>query len=593
MYLSFYDVIVIFSFVIFLSVTTFSCYILLQSYLIRESNNSNLEFIGILFLTPTTIVTLLHLIGLVHVWFYFSIMILVILITLRKSKSYLIKIKKINKSEVILLFSIFLLSIFVYYFDAYNNISLNHPDAITNYYWAKTLVESKELIIQPGLSGLLYPLLNLFEIRYLLNYIGATLGIVSYFVILLMLNSILGRKGLLVFVLISLSFPLNVLTTVRFGLHSGVIFQVIILSYLIFFIKVLESKSYIDNFRTNALIFFLIFFQAGMFSASQTLTLLVLCLFLFSILGIYFRKSFYYSLLYFIMSFFGFLSTIFLLGPKSLTNSVVNISSTLPSNSIVKADIEEDNYLLTVINDFVLPVKQFRPLLESHYAIGSYLLVIPLVLISIQTFKRQNLKLLTFSLSCLFYIVVLNTGIFELTLAKGRSGWNLLLLVPITLILLIKNNLHVLPKNLFRYLIFVIFLTNILQPPRPHRPFPEEAFVLAKQISRYETHYIYSNIPHLEVVSRNLIVVDDLVKIISSRTNNIAILYTPNSETGLISKKENLFSLIFNQGVYKNNTSLSTRRGDKNLTIINHLKQNDFIIFQENIDFIILKRQKG
>jgi hypothetical protein len=237
--------------------------------------------------------------------------------------------------------------------------------------------------------------------------------------------------------------------------------------------------------------------------------------------------------------------------------------------------------LLTVIIDFVLPTNQIRPLLESYYAIGTYLLIIPLLLISVHTFKKQDFKLLIFSLSCLFYIVVLNTGIFELTLAKGRSGWNLLILFPVTLVLLIRNALHNLPITLFRFSIFIIFLTSLFNPPRANRPYPEDAFIFAKQISEYEINYVYTNIPNLEVASKNLIIVEDLAKIISLETNNIAILSWPNSGTDLSSTKLNLLNPSASLVGVKDNISITRDQRNKFIALINYLKQNNFIIVRE------------
>ena len=237
-----------------------------------------------------------------------------------------------------------------------------------------------------------------------------------------------------------------------------------------------------------------------------------------------------------------------------------------------------------------MPILPIRSVYESSYSAASYLLLLPLILISLGAFKRKDFRIFLFSISCTFFLFVLNTNIFELSMTKGRSGWNLLLLVPITFTMSISKYLRFFSRNL-NLIVFIIFLLSISHPNKVLRPFSEESFILSKNISRNDNYNIFTNIPNIEVASKNLVVNESLEEIISSNSNSLIVMDwsydIPEVPPEIKSSSYSNYGPTF----IEDNTLFDKIGDTKSHKLLRYLSSKNFTVIRNNLDFIVLIRR--
>ena len=233
---------IVITFISLLTINTYVFYELITNLFKEFPKKSRFAFVGLSFLTSPTLIYLGLLLDSQFLWVTLHIIAYSYLIYLKRQKLFDVKTFRIQDKYLFFGAMIILAqSIFVYYYDAINHISMNHPDNLANYKW--TIWNSNSGIIghPPGLSSLIIPIMKLFDLFYNLNFIGSTLGLLGFFVFILTLKAFFEIKQVILLMIVLLSPLFNILTTVRYGFHGGSTFQVVLISYVTILIVFIQN----------------------------------------------------------------------------------------------------------------------------------------------------------------------------------------------------------------------------------------------------------------------------------------------------------------------------------------------------------------
>jgi hypothetical protein len=574
-------------FISFLTINTYVFYEFFTNLFKKLPKKSRFALIGLSFMTSPTLIY----IGLIFdshlLWVSLHIMAYSYLVYLKRKKLFDVKAFRIQDKYLFFGGMIILAqSIFVYYYDAINHISMNHPDNLANYNWAIWNSNSGEINYPPGLSSLVIPLMKMFDIFYNLNFIGATLGIVGFFVLVLTLRSIFEIKQVILLMIVLLSPLFNTLTTVRFGFHGGSTFQVILISYVAFLIVSIQNKLILDKLSLIFAFNTIIFTQAGLFSIPQIATLLILNLLLILILSyiklIHPRAGVVFILSSFVGSLFAILYTSFT-QIQSIIDFLYPSSSSSSSSSSITTTTNLD-----IIQDFLYPVLPIRPLFESSLSFISYLVLPILLYILYIALRNKNVPTLVVILTTLYFLFVTQTGIFEFSFAKGRAGWNTLLLVPISFILHFSNFTIRLKTKFLVVVAAMSFTTSLVSPPIAYRIESDEAHYEFKNLVSGREVSLYSDFSDAKFIGKN-------VRMISKEKLN----YDLNSNYVLLNMSDMLpdlfkanirryedrdYNVFYETQTKIINMNLKTKR-----IFIEQLKKQGYKVLLEESEFIILK----
>jgi hypothetical protein len=485
-------------FISFLTINTYVFYELFTNLFRKLPEKSRFALIGISFFSSPMLVYLGLLLDSHFLWMTLHISAYFYFIYLKKQKLFDVKAFRIQDKYLFFgAMIIFAQSIFVYYYDAINHISMNHPDNFANYRWAINNSNSGKIGYPPGLSSLIIPITKLFDLFYNLNFIGSTLGLVGFFVLILTLKAFFEIKQIILLMIVLLSPLFNTLTTVRFGFHAGSIFQVILISYVVFLIVSIQNKLILDKLSLIFVFNTIIFIQAAISSIPQIATLLMLNLLLILILS-YIRLIHLRAGVVFILSSFLGLILAILYTSIIQIQSIFDFFSSSSSFSITS---------LEFFMDFFNPVFPIRPIFESSLSFISYL-VLPILLYILYTaLRNKNVPMLVMIFTTLYYLFVTQTGIFEFSFAKGRAGWNILLLVPIVIILHFSNFIYKLNTKFLIVIASLSFTTSLVFPPTAYRIESDEALWAFKNLVSGREVNLYTDFSEAKFIGSNIIMI--------------------------------------------------------------------------------------
>ena len=583
-------------------VTSITIYLLFHTYvfnaILLKINQNILDkylLIGQSFLLLPTLICISLLIGFKYLWIILLIYLYYIFYKDKDSIFFKFNTKSFVIITLILIFSI--QSIFVYFYDAINFVSMNHPDNLSNYNWSLFNSHGDDISYPPGLTGVIFPFIKIFELKYYLNYVGGLLGLISFLIIILTLRSVLSLKEIIILTSLLLSPIFNSLTVVRMGFHAGAIFQIIVISLFVFICYEMREtvKSKFSQIFNN-FIYFLIFFQAGLLSPHQTLTLIplvtILIIYLLVMKKINFRQSIYSS----ISILLGFLFSISYI-TRNKYNSIVNLilpsaSPSLPSSPSLSFSTYKstsfDNFE-KLVKDFVLPTFPIRPFFESYLSIFSYLLFLIVFWLFIQSFRNRDYNLQILSIFSIYYIFVTQTGIFEFSYTKGRSGWNLMLLSAIVIVILFKRKINNIRFNLLFIPIILSLVFSILYPPVAYRSETEKAYFEIQNIARNNEINLFSDFTHLQIISENINVLESLSEKNMFNKNTYVLLNVSNNlpdktKANIRRYEDRNFEKFFNT-----QKVLIESRIKKNNDLVKNLLMKNYRIIINDKDFIILR----
>ena len=573
------SIVKLFSLVLFLLINTHVFYEIIKSYIKDFNKNNKFVFIGIGFYMSPTLVYISFLLGSKTFWILLHLIAYALYLYLKRLHSFKLAINFIhNKFIYFGLLIILITAIYVYFYDAVNHISINNLDNLNTYDWAYYNYYLK-IIYPPALMGFLVLLIEDVNIIFYLNYIGATLGLLSLLVIIWVVKSFLSINQSFLLTAILLSPFLNILTIMRFGLHAGSVFQVVLVTFLSLLVVFLREN--ISRKKLSLILIFnaLIFVQAGITSIPQTATFIILSFFLITYLIIFRFISLNYGLLFISSSILGSLLSV-------TYQKKIHIETTL--TFITPSSSSSSSVFLDAVKDFVLPVGLPRPIFDSIYSFGAWVLLPILFYLLYGAHKRRNIPLLIFVLSTLYYWIVTQFGVFEFSYSKGRAAWNLLLLAPICIIIFLSRFINRLKPTLLFSLLLISAVSSLVLPPVTYRIEPEEALFRFRNLVTNKDVQLYSDFSSARVLGQNIELINE-EELSNNYGSKYVLLNLSNRLPDPVLSNLKRFEDRDLNNFYKDQENIINERLLNHALLIKNLKQNGYTVISETLEFIILK----
>jgi hypothetical protein len=271
---------------------------------------------------------------------------------------------------------------------------------------------------------------------------------------------------------------------------------------------------------------------------------------------------------------------------QSIFDFFYSSSSSSSSSSSTTTTTTTTN--LDVIKDFFNPVLPIRPLFESSLSFISYL-VLPICLyIFYIALRNKNVPILVMIFTTLYYLFVTQTGIFELSFAKGRSGWNVLLLVPIAIILHFMNFINKLKTKFLVAIAVISFTSSLIFPPTAYRIESDEALYAFKNLVSGREVNLYSDFSEAKFIGSNIIMISKEELSYELNSNyvllNISSILPDLFKANIRRYEDRDFNTFYETQLNIKNTKL------KNQDIfIEQLKKQGYKVVLKESEFIILK----
>ena len=495
-----------------------------------------------------------------------------------KSQKYLV---------IILIFEIF----YLHFYDASTNISMTHSDNLANYNWALFHSSFTEISYPPGISGFLIPLMNFINVKYFLNFIGATLGISILIVIMIILKSFMSNNQIILFVGLIVLPIFNSLTLSRIGIHGGAFFPIVVISALGLFIS-LSQHFKKNEIKIYLFLFFLTFLIGGLFAPHQTISLLILSLTLLIALSFVGKISPFHSLLFPFSMVAGFMFSLLYMS-ESRVLSISNII--FEDNPISKVRIEasqiKPNILQSFVYDFFSIKFPIRPFFESYLSSFAYIAIIFALITLFVSLKKRNVIVFVTSIFTIFYGMITQIGIFEFSYAKGRAGWNFMYLFTILLCLFIT----IYVTRIRPFLLFALIVLNIsvlVFPPTKYRYETESALYSLRElleVDRSSKIYLYTDFPNAWNVDRRIQIVNTpLIKLPENEFLYVLLNLQkdiPDKYLANIRKYEDRNFTAY----YSNQEKLIADRLILNTNLLSKLSREDYSILISDQLYVLLK----
>ena len=488
---------------------------------------------------------------------------------------------------IILIFEI----IYIHFYDASTNISMTHSDNLANYNWALFHSSFNQISYPPGISGFLIPLMNLVNIKYFLNFIGATFGISLLIVIIIILKSFMSNNQIILFMGI-IALPIfNSLTLSRIGIHGGAFYPIVVLLALGLFIK-LSQQFNKNEIKIYLYLFSLTFLIGGLFAPHQTISLLILSLTLLIALSFVGKISPFQSLLFYLSMVAGYIFSLLYLS-QSRVRSISNIvSADSPISKVPTGPSQSNaNTLTYFVYDFFSIKLPIRPFFESYLSSFAYIAIIFAFITLFVSLKKRNVIVFVVSVFTIFYGMITQIGIFEFSYAKGRAGWNFMYLFAILLCLIIT----IYVTRIRPFLLFAIVVLNfsvLVFPPTKYRYETESALYRLREVlevDRSSKINLYTDFPNAWNVDRRIQIVNTpLIKfpeneslyVLLNLQKDIPDIYLAN-----IRKYEDRnFNLYFS-----NQEKLIAKRLILNTDLLSKLSRENYSILISDPLYVLLK----
>jgi hypothetical protein len=188
----------------------------------------------------------------------------------------------------------------------------------------------------------------------------------------------------------------------------------------------------------------------------------------------------------------------------------------------------------------------------------------------------------------LYYLFVTQTGIFEFSFAKGRAGWNILLLVPIVIILHFSNFIFKLNTKFLVVIASLSFTTSLVFPPTAYRIESDEALWAFKNLVSGREVNLYSNFSNAKFIGSNIIMISKEELSFDLNSNyvllNMSNLLPDLFKANIRRYEDRDFKTFYETQLNIKNTKL------KNQDIfIEQLKKQGYKVVLKESEFIILK----
>ncbi|AKM82209.1 TPA: hypothetical protein DD449_03835 [Candidatus Berkelbacteria bacterium] len=530
---------------------------------------------------------------------------------------YKIKLPELRKVRFnwLAIFSVIILSIVIIYtryFDSFKFIGPGSNDTYNHLFFVKNLLSPGYLsngFYAPGFHIILMPLAKIISFADLYRFTGPAIGMVTVIAFILLIHNFLKNKVLTVFLLALLVLPIyNQFTLQTIGFFSSSLtfiyfaaFIVLIsdqeikrrklnlVLFLIFSVALALSVPYffISLLPTAAVLFLAVFVFNKKFTKGYSRYLLCINLFLF--IGFLTSFGHVYIQSNVLKRYYGFPGIQVTVGEESTTNDAITEDLKMPGY------VQKNPYLKPMLGTGydAIRVKNVRSI-NSILGLGSYLWIGFSTFLFIYALRKKNALLLTLSIASLVYGLSTQTGIFEMSNYRGRSGWYLLMLSIFGLTTFVDQ---IYSKKMYHYLLVgsvLISASGLFLPPKFYRSYYDEEF---RVISRLAKQYTDKNLT-LITSSYQLGMVAQNITLQELKPD-----YLQNNNSVLILEKKILRpDPVLSQGAastdkgFKNYSEKFEAREKSIKSSIESIKQDehftDYTKFFENENFFILTNIK-
>lgn len=155
----------------------------------------------------------------------------------------------------------------------------------------------------------------------------------------------------------------------------------------------------------------------------------------------------------------------------------------------------------------VFKIKTIRPL-NNILGLGGYLWIAFSLFLFVISLRRKNNFLLTVALMSIVFGIFTQTGLFEVSSYKGRSGWYLMLLSIFGIVAVLDETIPSKFNNWILVGCILIASSGFISPPKFYQGYYEDEFrkirEIAKQVPDRKIKLV-SGSRHLNIVSPNLV----------------------------------------------------------------------------------------
>lgn len=427
---------------------------------------------------------------LINIWFYF--------------KLKPIKFKKI-KINWLVVTSTAIISIVIFYTRYYDSFKFFGPgtiDAYAHLKFVKNLFDPGYLtngFYAPGFHIILMPIAKLVPFADLYRFTGPAIGIVTLISFVLLFRDYLKNKILLLFLLTLLALPIyNQFILQTIGFFSSAMTFIYFASFI-----VLLSDKVIEQRKINLSLFLLFAVALALTVPYLFVVFFPAFLIIFFIVLVYKRKFTKgypkYLLLINSILIIGFLASF---AHVYIQSNILKRSSGFPiikvsvgDNAEINDDLANKLYLPKFIqnNSYLRPmigtgydlikVKNIRSA-NSMLGLGAYIWIGFSLFLVVYALRKKNSLLLAVAVLIVFFGLCTQTGMFEMSNYRGRSGWYLLMLSIFGLVLFFDQ---IYSKKMFKWLLavcLVLAITGFFSSPQYYRPYYDEEFRVVSRIAK-------------------------------------------------------------------------------------------------------------
>ena len=570
---------------IFVSLHTYIYYSIL-AYKFSFESSHRFVLVGIGFFTLPTFIYISLLSHNKYLWIILDVLFITYFIKIKFRFRGKVIINYNNKYQLLIICVGILTLLYSHFYDAFTNISMTHPDNFSNFDWARFHSSYETILYPPGISGILIPIMNFVDIKFTLNFIGATLGVLTFYIILQILSITMSKFELILLSSILISPLYNVLTLARIGIHTGAYFPILIVTNLTL-IVFMTKKSRVVNDNQLLSLFVITFLQAGIIAPHQTLTLMILNFSIISLFAFSRLLKYQFSLKIVAAICLGFALSILYISSSRLKS----IESIIYSSSTSSTSSTSSSSLYSFAEDYLSIKFPIRPIFESNNSMFAYLALFFSLTWLIVSYKRKDYQNFIIGFFTVFYGVVTQTGIFELSYTKGRAGWNFMLLFAIAFTIVGSKLLDKFPRKFTVVIPLVIMLTSLLYPPIRYRIEPEEALTFTRTILQVESVQkidLYSDFSEAHFIDPRVNLITDTDLLNNDFSNKYVLLNMdvtlPDKFLANIRKFEDRNFVKFDE----EQQYIITKRIDKNIKLVSLLRQKGFeIISNSNLYYLL------
>lgn len=400
--------------------------------------------------------------------------------------------------------------LFTRYYDAFSFISPGNNDTFNHIAFVRDLNERGYLsngFYAPGFHLFMMPISKLISFHVLYRFAGPAIGTVSALAFALLLKDHLKNKVLQFLLIGFLTFPIyNQLTLQTMGFFSSALTFILFTSFITLIKDIAQSTKI-------SLVLFSIFSVCLALTVPYLLITIIPAYLITYLIILIARKNFSKRLPRYILFF-----NLILAGGLIISFLHVFVQSSVleryygfpnvqvaPEKPIIETEtdiqkidsgeltdglhlpkfVTNNSFLNPIIGTSIdiLKIKNIRSA-SSVLGLGGYLWIAFSVFLVMYSIRKKNAVLLTIAACSIVFGLATQTGILEISTYRGRSGWYLLLLSLMGIIMFF-DELKI--KKILNWVLgasLILAASGFLYPPIFYRPYYEDEFKRIKNISQ-------------------------------------------------------------------------------------------------------------